>query len=144
MKRLYSKSMLTTYIVGLHSSIPADAVEISDELYAAVIGNPVPGKVRVHDEQGLPYLVDAQEAPVDRSVVERAWRDAELSAVAWYRDRHRDQVEIGAETTLGADQFQELLVYMQALRDWPQSAAFPDLSARPQAPEFLESLGGGQ
>ncbi|WP_273820594.1 phage tail assembly chaperone [Pseudomonas asplenii] len=144
MKRLYSKSMLTTYIVGLHSSIPDDAVEISNELYAAVIGNPAPGKVRAHDEQGLPYLVDAQEAPVDFSAVERVWRDAELSAVAWYRDRHRDQVEIGADTTLGADQFQELLVYMQALRDWPQSAAFPDPSARPQAPGFLESLGGVQ
>lgn len=71
---------------------------------------------------------------------ERAWRDAELTSLVWLRDRHRDQLEIGLTTTLTAEQFSELLVFMQALRDWPQSEAFPDKSARPVAPAFLDQV----
>ena len=75
---------------------------------------------------------------------ERQWRDAELSGMVWLRDRHRDQMEIGAGNTLSAGQFSELLVYLQALRDWPQSESFPDASARPFAPKFLDFIGGVQ
>ena len=82
------------------------------------------------------------EAPAqeDAQALERAWRDAELAALVWLRDRHRDQLELGAATTLTPEQFGELLVFMQALRDWPQSAAFPDSSARPVPPAFLDSM----
>ncbi|UVK81973.1 phage tail assembly chaperone [Pseudomonas sichuanensis] len=73
---------------------------------------------------------------------ERGWRDAELNALVWWRDRHRDQLEIGAGTTMTPEQFSELLVFMQALRDWPQSPAFPDSSARPVPPAFIEQVGG--
>jgi len=59
MSRLYSKSTGTTYIRGLHTSIPSDAVELPDEVYQSVIANPAPGKVRSHDPAGLPILVDA-------------------------------------------------------------------------------------
>ena len=71
---------------------------------------------------------------------ERAWRDGQLDGLVWLRDRHRDQLEIGVTTTLMSEQFAELLVFMQALRDWPQSEAFPDTSARPVAPVFLEQV----
>lgn len=70
---------------------------------------------------------------------ERSWRDAELASVTWLRDRHRDQVELSADTTLTAEQFNELLAYMQLLRDWPQSAAFPNVSHRPLAPSWIAS-----
>lgn len=76
--------------------------------------------------------------------IERQWRDAELSEMVWLRDRHRDQVEIGAGIALSAGQFSELLVYMQALRDWPQTENFPDANARPIAPKFLDDIGGVQ
>ena len=69
---------------------------------------------------------------------ERQWRDSELAALVWLRDRHRDQLEIGAGSTLTPEQFSGLLVYMQQLRDWPQSEAFPDSSDRPGPPGFLE------
>ncbi|MGY2200010.1 hypothetical protein [Pseudomonas gingeri] len=59
MQRFYSQSTQTTYLEGLHLQIPEDAVEISEALYVSVIGNPPLGKVRVHDSQGLPVLVDA-------------------------------------------------------------------------------------
>lgn len=135
--RYYSKSTGVTYIAGLHGSMPADAVEISEALYLSVIGNPPPGKIRAHDEQGLPYLVDAPEVVPDPANQERQWRDAELNSVMWLRERHRDQLEIGATTSIDAEQFKELLTYMQALRDWPQSPDFPQIEFRPVAPPWI-------
>ncbi|WAT26285.1 phage tail assembly chaperone [Pseudomonas sp. GXZC] len=137
MQRLYSKSTQTTYLLGLHSMIPDDAVEISEELYLSVIGNPGPGMVRAHDEKGLPYLIDAPVLVLDPAAQEREWRDASLASVMWLRERHRDQVEILEQTTLTAEQFAALLVYMQSLRDWPQSPEFPDSEHRPQAPAWI-------
>lgn len=137
MQRYYSKTTGCTYLRGLHTSMPADAVEISDALCESVISNPPPGKIRAHDDKGLPYLIDAPAPVEDLESQERAWRDGELSAVMWLRERHRDQLEIPEETTLTAEQFNELLVYMQALRDWPQSADFPVIEHRPIAPDWI-------
>ncbi|MDU9402520.1 phage tail assembly chaperone [Pseudomonas sp. zfem004] len=89
------------------------------------------------------YCEERPELPVDVEA-ERAWRDGALTALVWLRDRHRDQLEIGAATTLTPEQFTELLEYMQQLRDWPQSEAFPDSSARPVPPAFLKTVGGEQ
>lgn len=69
---------------------------------------------------------------------ERRWRDLELQGVAWLRERHRDQAELGSDTTLSADQYSELLTYMQQLRDWPQSVSFPDASKRPVPPDWIK------
>ncbi|OCW20994.1 hypothetical protein C9382_11840 [Pseudomonas aylmerensis] len=55
----------------------------------------------------------------------------------WLRERHRDQLEISRETTLSAEQFTELLEYMQDLRDWPQSPDFPDIEQRPVPPAWI-------
>ncbi|POA45620.1 phage tail protein [Pseudomonas sp. MPR-ANC1] len=139
MKRFYSQTTGCTYLLGLHPSMPADAVEISDELCESVICNPAPGTLRLHDENGLPYLVDVVTPVEALAVQERAWRDAELSAVLWLRERHRDQLELSGATTLTGEQFQELLVYMQALRDWPQSPEFPASQSRPTPPQWLAS-----
>lgn len=135
--RFYSQTTQTTYLRGMHSSMPADAVEITDELYIAVIGNPPPGKVRAHDAQGLPYLVDAPDVVPDPAAQERQWRDAELASVMWLRERHRDQLEIEAPTSIDGEQFKELLTYMQALRDWPQSPDFPQIEHRPVLPPWI-------
>lgn len=56
--RLYSQTTRTTYIEGRHTDIPQDAVPISDEIFNSVIANPAPGKIRSHDAQGLPILID--------------------------------------------------------------------------------------
>lgn len=69
---------------------------------------------------------------------ERRWRDSELLDLAWLRDRHRDQAEMGADTTLTAEQYAELLSYMQQLRDWPQSDSFPDTGKRPVQPAWIK------
>ncbi|WP_339469404.1 phage tail assembly chaperone [Pseudomonas sp. EL_65y_Pfl1_R83] len=73
----------------------------------------------------------------DQRVTERAWRNAELTSVTWLRERHRDQQELGVDTTLSSEQFVELLAYMQALRAWPQSSDFPDSAHRPMLPRWI-------
>jgi len=138
--RFYSQTTQTTYLRGMHVSMPVDAVEIPDALYQDVIGNPPAGKVRAHDERGLPYLIDAPDMVLDLATQEREWRDTELASVMWLRERHRDQAEIGTATTLAGDQFNELLVYIQVLRDWPQSPSFPDSKSRPERPEWAGRL----
>ena len=129
MKRFYSKTTLTTYLEGLHRVMPADAKEISEARYLEVLGNPAPGKVRDHDADGLPILVDPP--PEDLAALERAWRDSEILRVQWLRDRHRDEQELNRPTSITPEQFVELLDYMQALRDWPIQAEFPAESSRP-------------
>lgn len=114
-----------------------DAVEISEAVFLAVIANPASGKIRSHVD-GLPVLIDPPPATADQlAELERTWRDTELLAVTWLRDRHRDQLDTSAQTTLSTEQFAELLAYMQSLRDWPQSEAFPDTTQRPTAPPWI-------
>ncbi|NWA11914.1 phage tail protein [Pseudomonas gingeri] len=118
--------------------MPADVVLISEELYLSVLGNPPPGKMRAHEENGMPYLIDAPSLEPDIEAKERAWRDSELSSCIWMRDRHRDQLEIGTAPELTDEQYRELLIYMQALRDWPQSPLFPEPSEGPSAPSWFK------
>lgn len=58
MKRFYSETTGCSYIEGIHSEMPPDAVLISSELYDQVIANPNKGKIRSHDADGLPILID--------------------------------------------------------------------------------------
>lgn len=57
MQRFYSKQTGTTYLEGIHQ-IPADAVKITEARYQQVIANPDPEKIRSHDANGLPILID--------------------------------------------------------------------------------------
>lgn len=69
----------------------------------------------------------------------RLVRDQAIADSQWLVDRHRDQVEVNMATTLTADQFSALLVYRQALRDWPSVADFPADSTMPAAPGWLSA-----
>jgi hypothetical protein len=93
-----------------------------------------------HAWQDGAWVLDAGAQLEAAQADERDWRDGVLASVAWMRDRHRDQVEIGGSTSLAAEQYLGLLQYMQDLRDWPQSAAFPAQAARPQPPEWLMQI----
>jgi hypothetical protein len=137
--RYYSKTTGSTYLASVHgANMPADAIAIDEERFLSVIGSPPPGKIRSHDAQGLPVLIDPFPPTAEAlSVRERLWRDAEIERVKWLRERHRDQLDIGEQTTLMPEQFNELLVYMQALRNWPQSPDFPDSQHRPTAPDWI-------
>lgn len=72
--------------------------------------------------------------------IERIWRDDALSDVRWLQERHRDEQDMQLSTTLTPEQFSELLVYRQGLRDWPQSELFPGIEHRPQPPTWLADL----
>ncbi|MGE8327267.1 phage tail assembly chaperone [Pseudomonas urmiensis] len=71
------------------------------------------------------------------SAIERQWRDDEVSATEWLVTRHRDEQDMRLDTTLTVEQFTALLIYRQALRDWPQDSRFPYSEFRPVAPEWV-------
>lgn len=80
MNRMYSKLTGATYLEGIHGDqIPADAVLITEDRYDAVIANPAPGKVRSHDANGLPILIDP---PVKVPKVEMLCSDIDTAADA--------------------------------------------------------------
>lgn len=107
------------------------------EVFAFELGMSTPDGLRVISATEAMALAASPEPSLNLDVIEREWRDADLVAIAWLRDRHRDQREIEALTTLSAEQFRELLVYMQALRDWPQSHDFPIRGQRPTPPAWI-------
>ncbi|WP_256583209.1 MULTISPECIES: phage tail assembly chaperone [Pseudomonas] len=74
---------------------------------------------------------------VEVEALERSWRDAAIESVKWLVERHRGQSELGLSTTLGSDQYRELLTYVQELRDWPQSPGFPAVAGRPTVPGWV-------
>lgn len=134
MQIFYSKTAGGFFNSAIHSDMPVDRVEISRDDWLALLEGQAFGKSIQGDEAGRPVLVDPV---VDAAVAERKWRDGELLTVTWLRDRHRDQLDMAADTTLTAEQFTELLVYMQQLRDWPQAEAFPLIEQRPVAPPWV-------
>lgn len=141
MLRLYSKETGSTYIKGFNTKIPEDAVEITEDNYEAVIANPEPGKVRSHDKNGLPILIDPLPATAEElAAIERSWRDLAIERVKWIRERYRDESDMGGATSITAARFSELLTYIQKLRDWPDSSSFPDSTKRPPIPGWVEEL----
>ncbi|WP_092454183.1 phage tail assembly chaperone [Pseudomonas sp. NFACC45] len=84
-------------------------------------------------EFSLPPAVSTSE----QADIERVWRNYELQSTEWLATRHRDEQDIGHETTLTTVQYSELLGYRQALRDWPQTVTFPSTESRPIAPPWI-------
>lgn len=83
------------------------------------------------------WVLDEVQSQQAQAVAEREWRDQAMTPAFSMRDRHRDEQDMGNATTLTAEQFTELLVYIQALRDWPQSPDFPSSAQRPLAPPWF-------
>lgn len=146
MTTFYSPGVTGFFDTSIHSGeqIPADAIKVSQARRGELLRGLSLGQVIRVSSGGDLELADRPVDPDCTIMYERAWRDVAISQVSWLRDRHRDQLDIGVEATLKPEQFSELLVYMQALRDWPQSEAFPDSSARPAPPTFLEPMRIGQ
>jgi hypothetical protein len=138
MQRYYSQTTQTTYLSGVHATMPDDAVKITEARFLEVIVNPPAGKARGHDGDGLPILIDRPE-PDFQLLVERArqWRDGVIGLVQWLISRHRDEIELGLPTTLTPGQFSELLLYVQSLRDWPAAPSFPEPQSRPIEPSWV-------
>lgn len=61
----------------------------------------------------------------------REQRNKLLQETDWLLLRHQDEMALGIQTTLSAEEYQELLLYRQALRDLPEawdinSPVFPE------------------
>ena len=117
--------------------LPDDVVEVTDEQFRYPLKGQNAGKVMAVDAGGQPVLNDPVLDAVEVASQERIWRDAKIESVQWLRDRHRDEVESARPTTLTTEQSDQLLDYVQALRDWPASLDFPSADARPAAPAWI-------
>lgn len=117
---------------------PDDAVEVTDEEWQKYGQQPPPpGMRRGSDDRGRPAWVQPVVTPDEASQQERIWRDRQLTLTDTLVTRHRDQVEVGRVTTLSPEQYRQLQGYRMELRDWPDSAMFPDIAYRPSAPVWL-------
>lgn len=123
---LYSKGTGGFYSRDIHADIPADAVEISDDEYAALIEGQAAGKVISADAQGRPTLSDPAPPSLDvLAKAARADRDARLSACDWTQL---------ADAPLTAAEKTAWKTYRQALRDVPAQAGFPSSISWPVSP----------
>ncbi|MFW3895947.1 phage tail assembly chaperone [Pseudomonas bharatica] len=135
----YSASIGGFIDLALFPELPKDAVPVTDEQHQALLSGQSHAMKIVADDEGRPVLAEPPPAtPEQLASAERGWRDGQLSAVQWLRDRHRDELDLGREPTLSAAQFDELLAYLQTLRDWPQQEAFPDPAGRPVPPDWID------
>ncbi|MEK2607780.1 phage tail protein [Pseudomonas shirazensis] len=127
------------YDTRIHEDIPGDAVYVSDAQFQELSTGRNTGK-QIVIQAGDLVLVDPApfvQTREEEEARERMWRDQEVTRTAWLRERHRDEQDLQRETTLSAEQFVELLSYLQELRDWPQSDQFPVLEHRPVAPPWI-------
>lgn len=117
---------------------PEDGVEVSPELYEQLYSEHMQGRVFCAGPGGEPMTKEPDPpTSAQLAATERAWRGSQLDATDALVQRHRDQIEDGAPTTLSAAQYQEVQGYRRALRDWPETQGFPSAELRPTAPTWL-------
>lgn len=129
----YAKQTNGFYTRELHGdNIPAGAIEITPEQHAALLQGQSEGKLIAADENGYPILVDPP-APTEEQLAAqvRAERDAKIEAVRWRIERAKDEADLGVPLT---EPLEPLLQYVQALRDVPQQAGFPENVEWPPEP----------
>ena len=64
----------------------------------------------------------------------RAERDRRIDAILWRIERYQTQAAAGLETTDTAEHYKAILLYVQALRDIPEQAGFPEAIEWPEEP----------
>lgn len=69
----------------------------------------------------------------------RAERDRRIDAMRWRIERFQTQLAADLPTTDTAEQYQALLIYVQALRDIPEQAGFPNIIEWPVIEEKTEN-----
>ena len=102
----YSKQTGGFYSREIHTSIPADAVEISSAEHAALINGQSEGKQIQADANGKPILVTPP--PADPQIQINAESLAYLASTDWYVIRKQET---------GTDIPEDILTNRQAARD---------------------------
>lgn len=134
----FNPDAATFYDTDVHGeAIPAGSIEVTSDQRRDLIAAIANG----HPVACVDGVITIGEVPAPSPDLlaedERTWRDAEMQSNEWLVARHRDEQDMQLATTLTAEQFAELLVYRQALRDWPQTEVFPDSAQRPVAPAWI-------
>ncbi|ASE39340.1 phage tail assembly chaperone [Brevundimonas vesicularis] len=125
--------------------LPADATEVTPERHAELLEATTTGQIVQAGEDGQPVAVDAPAPPPETlAVLARRRRDAEIIAVRWMVDRHRDEQALDAPTTLSAEGYRTVLLHIQALRDVPAQSGFPADIAWPVLPTAIETQTSGE
>ena len=92
------------------------------------------GKV-IEDKGDYLEAVNQPEKTKDEKAAEaRAERDRRIEAIRWRIERYQTQAAAGLETTDTAEHYKAILLYVQALRDVPAQAGFPDAIEWPEEP----------
>lgn len=138
----YSISTGGFYCRKLHgSTIPADAVELTDKHYRELLDGQSAGKRIVADADGKPVLADPPAPTAEQLAAStRQQRDALIAASDWIVARHRDQVEGSVKVSLTSAQYAALMDYRQSLRDVPAQKGFPPSVSWPVPPDWLAAL----
>ena len=142
MKRYY---IVFDELGALHTRLPINA-DVPDPLPKGIVS--VDGELwlrTINEVDGVWMLCadgNITKEPIpelepDFTGLERQWRDTEIEAIKWLRERHRDELDLGLTPTITAQHFAQLLTYLQQLRDWPQSPDFPALEHRPVQPDWV-------
>ena len=86
------------------------------------IQTPKDGLTKITEQEALAL---ANPPPTTEQLAEqvRAERDAKIEAVRWRIERARDEIDLGIPLT---EPLEPLLQYVQALRDVPEQAGFPE------------------
>lgn len=134
----FSPGAVSFYDDKINSVIPADAIEIDNEVRDALLQGQSHGRRIDVGPDGYPVLADPPPpSPEVLAAIERKWRDGCLLATDGVVSRHRDELEEGIATTLSIEQYAELQAYRRVLRDWPQTGEFPLIAHRPPPPLWL-------
>ena len=92
------------------------------------------GKV-IEDKGDYLEAVKPTEKTTDEKAAEaRAERDRRIDAIRWRIERYQTQSAAGLETTDTTEHYKAILLYVQALRDVPEQAGFPDAIEWPEEP----------
>ncbi|WP_331831867.1 phage tail assembly chaperone [Pseudomonas sp. LH21] len=138
---LYSFAEPGWYSPEYNFIIPDDAVAVPEAQAIMLKNGLAAGKVVVKGDDGMPVLGDPPP-PTGEALAEteRRWRDRQLLATDPLVTRHRDELELVQPCTLSAEDYLALQHYRAALRQWPESQAFPGVAKRPSAPPWLDDL----
>ena len=86
------------------------------------------------------FVLKTDDAAKEQWAIEaRAERDRRIDAARWRIERYQTQTAAGIDTTDTAEQYQALLIYVQALRDVPEQEGFPDNIRWPEIGETEEN-----
>lgn len=137
MDRFYSASTGGFYESGLHEQMPADAKQISDELYRQVMLERPAEKIIIAGEDGLPALADPP-APTGEQLAAlvRLQRDAMLRevydpAVAMIQRSARIDPDNAEQYAAKLAEFDAWAVALQSI---PEQEGFPQNVVWPEQP----------